>query len=468
MKIAVVGRANVGKSTIINILAGKKFNITKDIAGVTRNRKEIMAKILGINVILIDTAGLEHVSGKIEAVKNHDINNAKFELEMHKQMFLQATIAIKQADVILFCVDACTGLLEQDFFFADFVRKQNKKTLLLVNKAEKQREIKISQKDSQKLGFGEGFLVSAEHNIGIADVKTEIANYFEENKAKFQEYQDLCNNTDYSSFIHLCILGRPNVGKSTLFNAIVGEERSIVGDKSGITRDAIATHVKFYERDIKLIDTAGIKKSFKADALEKASNLETMRALRLTHIAIVVIDATAGLINQDLQIISQATSEGRPVIIAINKIDAVKEEKAKVLSQIQKAIDGAFLNIANPIMIEISAKDGKNIGGIYKKVISTYDSWNTKVQTSALNQWLKQRVLLHKPPKFKGRDVKLKYITQTKIRPPTFVIFGNTKDIPESYMRYLMNSLSQDFGLNSVPIRFKIETSQNPFNKSKE
>jgi GTP-binding protein len=193
-----------------------------------------------------------------------------------------------------------------------------------------------------------------------------------------------------------------------------------------------------------------------------------MRALRLTHVVIVVIDGTAGLISQDLQIISDATSEGRPVIIAINKIDAIKEDRVKLIEKIHASLEKASINIANPVILEISAKEGKNISAIYKKVINVYEAWNTKVQTSALNQWLKKRVSLHKPPKFKGRDVKLKYITQTKIRPPTFVVFGNTKDIPESYMRYLMNSLSKDFGFNSVPIRFKVETSENPFNKNKD
>lgn len=469
MKIAVVGRANVGKSTIINIIAGKKFNITKNTPGITRNRKEIPAKIFDTHVILIDTAGLEHVSGKIDPsiIKNHDINNAKFEHEMHERMFEQSVIAIKQADIILFCIDASTGLVEQDFFFADFVRKENKKTLLLVNKAEKQREIKISEKETNGLGLGHGFLISAEHNIGIAEVKIEISKYFEENREKFQEYQDLCNNTDYSKFIHLCILGRPNVGKSTLFNAILGDERSIVGNKSGITRDAIATHTKFHGRDIKLIDTAGIKRNMKADAIEKASNLETMRTLRLAHIGIVMVDASAGITAQDLQIISQVTEEGRPLIIAVNKIDLLKEEKSKTVNQIKTTIENAFTNVSNPAIIEISAKEKRNIDAIYGKVIKLYDSWNSKIQTAALNQWLKQRVLLHKPPKFKGKDLKLKYITQIKIRPPTFVIFGNSKEMPHSYTRYLMNSMAKDFGLSSIPLRFKIETSQNPFEKRK-
>jgi GTP-binding protein len=469
MKIAVVGKTNVGKSTIINVLAGKKFNLTKDTPGVTRNRKEVMTEILGIHVILIDTAGLERISGKIDTqlIKNNDINNEKFEIEMHKQMFEQAIIAIKQSDIIFFVVDATTGLTEQDFHFSNFIQKQQKKTILLVNKAEKKWEMNISEKEVQKLGFGSGILVSAEHNIGLHEVKAEILQYYKENTEKFSEYQELCNNTDYSKFIHLCILGRPNVGKSTLFNVILNEERSIVGDKSGITRDAIATYTKFYNREVKLIDTAGLKQNMKADALEKASNLETMRALRLTHIAIIVVDSTIGIIGQDLQIITQVAREGRPLIIALNKVDLLKQEKSDAITKIHQKIENACIEVCNPVIVEISAKTQKNVGALYSKVIKLYDSWNAKIQTSALNQWLKQRVSLHAPAKFRGKDTKLKYITQTKIRPPTFVLFANTKDIHESYLRYLRNSIAKDFELNSIPIRFRIETSKNPFAKTK-
>lgn len=469
MKIAVVGKTNVGKSTIINIIAGKKFNLTKDERGVTRNRKEIPCEILGINTILIDTAGLERVSGKIDAnlVKNNDINNEKFEIEMHKQMFEQAIVAIKQSDIILFVVEATSGLTEQDYHFANFIQKQQKKTILLVNKAEKKHQMNVTEKEVKALGFGEGILVSAEHNIGILDVKAEILQFYKENEGRFLEYQELCKSTDFSSFIHLCILGRPNVGKSTLFNQILKEERSIVGDKSGITRDAIATYTQFYERQVKLIDTAGLKANMKADPLEKASNLETMRALRLTHIAVVVVDVTLGIIGQDLQIITQVAREGRPMIIALNKTDLLTDNKAEVISQIRQKIENACVEVSNPVIVEISAKNGKNIGAIYGKVISLYDSWNAKIQTAVLNQWLSQRVAMHSPPKFKGKDTKLKYMTQIKIRPPTFVIFANTKDIHQSYMRYLRNSIAKDFNLNSIPIRIRVETSKNPYANKK-
>lgn len=465
MKIAVIGKANVGKSTIINALAGKKFNLTKDTPGVTRNRKEVMAEVLGVHVIFIDTAGLERVTGRIDPslIRNQDINNEKFEIEMHRQMFEQAVIAIKQSDMLFFVVDATTGLTEQDFHFSDFVKKQNKKTILLINKAEKKHDMNISQKEAQKLGLGEAILISAEHNIGLVEAKAEILQFYQENTDRFQEYQDLCNNTDYSTFIHLCILGRPNVGKSTLFNNIIKEERSIVGDKSGITRDAIAIYTKFYDREVKLIDTAGLKQNMKADALERASNLETMRALRLTHIAIVVVDATLGIIGQDLQIITQVAREGRPMIIALNKVDLLKEDKSTMIAAIRQKIENACVEVVNPVIVEISAKEGKNIGALYGKVVKLYDSWNAKIQTATLNQWLGKRIEMHSPPKFKGKDTKLKYITQIKIRPPTFVIFANTKDIHQSYLRYLRNSLAKDFDLNSIPMRFRIETSKNPY-----
>ncbi len=465
MKIAVVGKTNVGKSTIINILAGKKFNLTKDTPGVTRNRKEVMTEILGIHTILIDTAGLERVSGRIDPllIKNQDINNEKFEIEMHKQMLEQAMIAIKQSDMILFVIDAKTGLSEQDFHFANFVQKQRKKTILLVNKAERKHDMSISEKQAMSLGFGEGILVSAEHNIGIVDVKSEILQFYKENEEEFQEYQELCKNSDLSQFMHICILGRPNVGKSTLFNKILGEDRSIVGDKSGITRDAIATYTKFNGRDVKLIDTAGLQRHTKADALERSSNLETRRALRLTHIAIVIVDATIGIIGQDLQIITQVAQEGRPLIIALNKIDLLKDDKKDVIEKINQKIENACIEVTNPSIVEISAKSGQNINMIFTQVIKLYDSWNSKIQTAPINQWLSQRVAMHSPPKFKGKDTKLKYITQTKIRPPTFVIFSNTRDIHQSYMRYLRNCLAKDFNLNSIPLRFKVETSKNPF-----
>jgi GTPase len=465
VKIAVVGKTNVGKSTIINVLTGKKFNLTKDTPGVTRNRKEVMAEVLGVHVVFIDTAGLERVTGRIDPslIKNSDINNEKFEIEMHRQMFEQAVIAIKQSDMILFVVDSTTGLTEQDFHFADFVKKQHKKTILLVNKAEKKWEMNITEKEVHRLGLGEAILVSAEHNIGLIDVKAEILSHYKTNVETFGEYQELCKSTDYTSFIHLCILGRPNVGKSTLFNEILKEQRSIVGDKSGITRDAIATYTKFYDRGVKLIDTAGLKQNMKADAMEKASNLESMRALRLTHIAIVVVDATLGIIGQDLQIITQVAREGRPMIIALNKVDLLKEDKSAMITAIRQKIENACVEVVNPVIVEISAKDGKNVGALYAKVIKLYDSWNAKIQTAALNQWLSKRVAMHSPPKFRGKDTKLKYITQVKIRPPTFVIFANTKDIHTSYLRYLRNSIAKDFQLESIPMRFRIETSKNPF-----
>jgi GTP-binding protein len=468
-QIAIVGKTNVGKSTLLNMLARKKFTITSNEAGVTRDRKEVKTEIAGRAVVLVDTAGLE-VIGKTRryryAKEQKDHVEAKKDEEMYAQMIEQSLRAIKLSNIILFVIDALNGVTEEDYYFADIARKSGKKVILVINKAENQKKISLSSKEIYKFGFEETIFTSAEHAIGITDIllllKREIALVSKQLEEEEKIEKELAGNR-----IHIAIIGRPNAGKSTLVNKILGEDRVITGDKAGITRDAISIDFELLGKPVKLVDTAGIRKNNDKEGLEKLSVYETLRALRLANVGVLLIDATEPFVGQDLTLAGDILREGRILIIAINKADLFSEPEIEGMKKQMEAEIGRLVrDVVSPQFCVISAKQGDGLHNLYKMILRLYESWNTKIKTNALNNWLKQRVAHNPPPLLNGKQVKIKYITQTKIRPPSFVVFSNMKDgISASYLRYLANSLIKDFGLNGIIARFSARETENPYHK---
>ena len=471
-QIAIVGKTNVGKSTLLNMLAKKKFSITSDQPGVTRDRKEVKTEIGGKKVILVDTAGLEAL-GKTKRYKHSkahiDHKEAKKEEEMYAQMIEQGLRAMHLSNIILFVIDALHGVTEEDYYFAEIARKSGKKVILIVNKAENQNKIVITSKELYKFGFENTIFTSAEHAIGISDIilllKKEILSFASQLEEEEIESQ-LAGER-----VHITVIGRPNAGKSTLVNKILGEDRVITGDKAGITRDAISIDFNLLNRPVKLIDTAGIRKNTDKEGLEKLSIYETSRALRLSHIGLLIIDSSDPFVGQDLSLAGDILKEGRILIIAMNKSDLFDEPEIEAMKkQIEAELSKLVRDVVAPQFCIMSAKEGDGLYDLYKTIFKLYEAWNTKIKTNALNNWLKQRVAQNPPPLLKGRTIKIKYITQTKIRPPSFTIFVNIKaGISFNYLRYLSNSLIKDFGLFGIIARFTARETENPYDKkSKE
>lgn len=466
-QIAIVGKTNVGKSTLLNMLARKKFAITSNEAGVTRDRKEIRTEIAGRKVTLVDTAGLEQI-GKTRryrhAKENKDFTEGKKEEDMYEQMIEQSMRAIKLSDCILFVVDALHGVTEEDYFFADIARKQGKKVILVINKAENEKKLSITSKEIYKFGFEDFIFTSAEHAIGIKDIIQLLKQEIEKVDKRLEEEEKIENELA-GNRIHIAIIGRPNAGKSTLVNQILGEDRVITGEKAGITRDTISIDFTLSGRPVKLVDTAGIRKNNDKEDLETLSIYETVRALRLAHVALLLIDAQEPFVVQDLTLAGDILKEGRILIIVINKADLLQEDELDAFKkQMEEGINGLIKDVVAPNFAIISAKTGQGLQNLYKTIFKLYEAWNTKIKTNALNNWLKQRVAQNPPALLKGKEVRLKYITQTKIRPPTFVVFSNREEgVSRSYLRYLANSLVKDFGLTGILVRFGVRQMDNPY-----
>jgi len=457
-KIAIIGRPNVGKSTLFNKLVGKSFAITDDIAGVTRDRKEAKARIGDIDFIAIDTAGLD---------------NETKSSSLEERMMQQTSFAVDDADLCLFIVDGKDGVVNKDYHFANWLRKQSKNVVLVVNKCEKSTFNSDDSWDKEyfKLGFGMPIGISAEHKLGFGDLYEKISPFYEKYKKNFDEVQTFKE----TSFDHdqqplqIAIIGRPNAGKSTLLNRIIGKERVITGPEAGITRDSIAIDFEFKGKNIRFIDTAGIRrKSNIVNKLEKLSSIDSFRALRFAHIAVMMLDANSLIDHQDMALIGEVLKEGRAIIFAINKIDEVKIDKELFLREVRKQISQLFAEVDGACVIGVSAKSGYNVNKMLDYVFDTYDQWQSKTTTSKLNEWLRNATASHSPKMIKGKETKLKYITQIKTRPPTFAVFvNNIKAVEGDYQRYLVNSLRKNFNLNLTPIRLYIRKSENPYEKKK-
>lgn len=441
LKIAVIGRPNVGKSTLFNRLIGRKVAIVHDKPGVTRDRKESMAKFRDLDLLLVDTAGFEYST----------------EDNIEQRMFKQTSRAINEADVCLFMIDARAGLHPYDELFADLVRQSHKPVILLANKCEgKLQENSIFE--AYKLGLGEPIPFSAEHGLGLDDLYASLLEY--EDLQKDNEN----NNEKSDKPVQLAIVGRPNVGKSTLVNALLKDERMLTGPEAGITRDAITSRLEWKGRQINLVDTAGLRKHSKiTDSLEKMSAASTKHAAFMAQVVILVLDADAILDKQDLTIARQVIDEGRALVIAVNKWDIAK--RAEALQKLNDKLQTSLTQVTGIPTVTISALKKEGLDKLMSAVFKVYDKWNIRIPTAPLNKWFSDVQEKNTPPLGKNkRRIKLKYITQAKTRPPSFYIFSsNPEGLPDSYLRYLVNDLRETFGLGGVPIRITVRKSDNPY-----
>jgi GTP-binding protein len=459
LSIAIVGRPNVGKSTLFNRLVGKQLALVDDRPGVTRDRREGNGKLFDIEFTIIDTAGLDDVDDK----------------SLEGRMRQQSEIAIVQADVILFVIDARAGVMPMDKYFADLVRKQDKLVVLLANKAEG-RAGEPGVHEAWSLGLGDPIAFSAAHGIGLDDLYEQLLKHEHLGKqAPEQDLQDVSDefddvieleDADPTRPLRLAIVGQPNAGKSTLINGLIGEDRLLTGPEAGITRDAIAIDWEYKDRKIALWDTAGIRKKARVrDKLEKLSVADGLRAVKFAEVVVLLIDATVPFERQDLNIADLVVREGRALVIALNKWDLIKDKSA-LLKELQLEVARLLPQMAGVPMITMSAETGKGMGRLMPAVLDTYKTWNTRITTAQLNKWLAFQVDQHPPPAPGGRRIKLRYMTQTRPRPPTFALFcSRADDLPESYKRYLVNGLRADFKMNGVPIRIHLRSGKNPYVK---
>lgn len=441
--VAIVGRPNVGKSTLFNRLVGKKHAIVDDLPGVTRDWREGKAHIGPLEFKVIDTAGLEE--------------EAKDELS---QKIKKVTLtALDQANFILFVTDAQVGITEEDLILARWLRKTPKKIALIANKSESSNTAVFIQ-DYFRLGFGEPVFISSEHGLGMTDL-FDVLNA----ESELNEFNNIDKNNSES--ISIAIVGRPNAGKSTLVNQLLKSERMITGEMPGITRDSIALDFDYEGKAIRLIDTAGIKKknSIK-NQLEEMTYEDSKRAIRFAHTVILVMDATTAFESQDVAIANIAIAEGRPLVIAINKWDKIKD-KSKYNNALNDSIKELLPEIKDASIIYISAINGHNVNLMMKAALESYDNWNIRIPTRQLNNWLKEKIAAHPLPlAARERKVKIKYMTQHNTRPPAFVLFSNLPDaINNTYLRYLANNLKDNFGLKGVPVRLHTKKTDNPYDK---
>ena len=447
--IAIIGRPNVGKSTLFNKLVGKSFAIVDDVAGVTRDRKEAMAQLGPIEFKAIDTAGLEK-DVLAETLENKMVNQTK--------------IAIMDADLCLFVVDYKSGVTPDDIHFAAFIKKENIPAILVINKCDN-NEGEIFDKEYYQLGLGQAIGISAEHKAGFNLLYDLIEPHFEKYQQNFGTFeQSLESSFDQEKFVQFAIIGRPNVGKSTFINRLLNQDRLITSPVAGTTRDSIAIDWNFAGYQIRLIDTAGIRKKANINQkLEELALLDSFRAIRYAQIVIMLIDVTNAFDHQDLAIANMAIKEGRGIIFAINKFDLVKDKKP-ILDEIKYKIEKSLSEVVGAPLIAMSALTGNNVEKVIKEAIRVYEQWQKHIPTSKLNDWIKVAAEEHAPILVKGKPVKLKYITQAKRRPPTFALFTNYPNaIKGNYQKYLINSLRRFFDLTLVPVRLLIRKSDNPF-----
>lgn len=453
LKVAIVGRPNVGKSTLFNRLAGRKIAIVHDKPGVTRDRKEAEAKLRDINMKIIDTAGFEYSK----------------EDSLEKRMWQQTEKAIKEADVCLFLFDARDGLQPYDEFFANLVRQSGKPVILLANKCEgKLQEDSIHE--AYKLGLGEPIPFSAEHGLGLLDLYDMLKPYDKKSKDIKEAEQEVSaeevseDEKIKSRPIQLAIVGRPNVGKSTLMNALLKDERMLTGPEAGVTRDAISVDWEWKGRKIKLVDTAGLRRHSKIeDSLEKMSAASTKHAAFMAQVVVLVLDADAVLDKQDLTIARQVIDEGRALVIAVNKWDIANRKEA--LQKLNDKLQTSLTQVEGVPTVTISALKRENLDKLMSAVFKVYDRWNTRIPTAPLNKWFADMIDNYPPPLGKNkRRIKLRYITQAKTRPPAFYIFSsNPEGLPDAYLRYLMNNLRETFNLGGIPLRVTVRKTGNPY-----
>ena len=440
--VAIIGRPNVGKSTLFNRLAGKRLALVDDRPGVTRDRREGAAQLGGLRFKIIDTAGLEEADAD----------------SLEGRMRDQTEAAILQADVCLFMVDARAGVTPVDEHFATLLRKHGKPVILLANKAEG-RAGESGMLEAYALGLGEPIALSAAHGEGLDELHDALAPLLGD---KQDEMDDDLAGPDKP--LRLAIVGRPNAGKSTLINRLIGQDRMLTGPEAGITRDAIGLDWVWKDRPIKLWDTAGMRRRARVtDKLEKLSVADGLRAVQFAEVVVLLLDATQALEKQDLTIADQVAKEGRALVIAVNKWDLVTD-KATATKALAEDVARLLPQLSGVPVVTLSATTGAGVGKLMPAVMRIYDLWNKRISTAKLNQWLEFQTARHPPPAPSGRRIKLRYMTQARARPPTFALFcSNAKELPDSYKRYLINGLREDFDLPGVPLRINLRKGKNPY-----
>ncbi|MDB3952328.1 ribosome biogenesis GTPase Der [Alphaproteobacteria bacterium] len=443
--VSIVGRPNTGKSTLFNRLVGKRLALVDDQPGVTRDRREGVAKLGDLSFKIIDTAGLEKAADE----------------SLEGRMRLQTEQAVLGSDVVLMLVDARVGITPMDQHFADWLRTLSVPVILVANKCEG-RGGESGRLEAYGLSLGDPIPLSAEHGEGLAELYDALRPIVDKVISGIVD-------REAATEMQLAIVGRPNTGKSTLVNHLLREERLLTGPEAGITRDSIALDWEYDGKPLKLIDTAGLRRRSRIDdKVERLSAFDTTRAIQYAQVVVLMLDAQTMLERQDLTIARQVIEEGRALIIAVNKWDLIKNEKAAMLT-LNNRLETSLTQVRGIPIATLSALHGSGIKGLMRAVFKIYDVWNRRISTAKLNEWLAVMLEVHPPPLgSNGRRIRLRYITQTKARPPTFAVWvSRPKDLPEAYNRYLINGLREDFKFSGVPIRLNIKTGENPYVKNK-
>lgn len=450
--VAIIGRPNVGKSTLFNRLVGKRLALVDDQPGVTRDRREGDATLLGMDFRVIDTAGYE----------DEDVAT------LPGRMRAQTEAAVQDADVALFVIDSRAGVTPLDEEIARWLRSTDRPIVVMANKAEG-RAGDSGVYEAMALGLGDPIPFSAEHGEGVVDLFEALRPYLEREEAEAPEEDP----ESPDAILKLAIVGRPNAGKSTLINRLLGQDRLITGPEAGITRDSIAvdwewTDFEERQRPVRLIDTAGMRKKARVEEkLEKLSVMDTLRAIDFAEVVVLLLDATRGLEVQDLKIADRVLQEGRALIIVLNKWD-VAENASSLFNGVKGALDEGLAQVKGVPLLTVSAVTGKGLDTMMKVAFETRDAWSRRVSTGQLNRWFERAIEANPPPAPGGKRIKPRYVTQNKTRPPSFVLFGTRVDLlPTSYQRYLINGLRKEFDFGAVPVRLTLRAPKNPFDQDR-
>jgi GTP-binding protein len=450
--IAIIGRPNVGKSTLFNRLVGQKLALVDDLPGVTRDRREGEARLGDLEFTIIDTAGLdEGAKGSLTA-----------------RMQEQTEAAIAQADALFFVIDARIGLTPTDRAFADFARKANKPVLLVANKSEGKHG-DAGAMESFALGLGDPIQISAEHGEGMGELYDALAKLMPEPVVEDDDEDEddapLSEEEAATRPIRVAIVGRPNAGKSTMINHLLGEERLLTSPEAGTTRDSIAVEINWKGREFRVFDTAGLRRRSRIEEkLEKLSVADALRAVRFAEVVVMMMDSQNRFEEQDLRIADLIEREGRAVVLAVNKWDLMESKGGGAISGLRRDADHLLPQVRGVPIVAVSGLMGEGIDRLMQAIQDAYALWNRRVSTAALNRWFEEAVQANPPPAVSGRRLKLNYITQTKARPPSFVLFCSRADaVPQSYLRYLTNSMREAFELPGTPVRITLREKANPF-----